>query len=92
VYGRARVLFSDDEIAEAFSATRGLTMPTQLRRMMRQQGRDLHAEFSRLLPYRLPPIKIQRWSVRRVLLMMAVGFGVVLCAIFVVQLIVGSPV
>ena len=27
-----------------------------------QQGRDLHGEFLRLLPYRLPPIRIQRWS------------------------------
>jgi hypothetical protein len=34
--------------------------------MMRQQGRDLHAEFLALLPYRLPPVKIQRWSLRRV--------------------------
>jgi hypothetical protein len=50
VLGRARLQFSDDEIAEAFAATRGLTMPTQLRRMMRQQGRDLHAEFIHLLP------------------------------------------
>ncbi|WP_324274594.1 hypothetical protein [Blastococcus brunescens] len=38
VYRRARLQFSDEEIAEAFAATRGLTMPTQLRRMLRQQG------------------------------------------------------
>ena len=43
VYRRARRQFSDEEIAEAFAATRGLTMPSQLRRMLRQQGRDLHA-------------------------------------------------
>jgi tRNA A-37 threonylcarbamoyl transferase component Bud32 len=60
VYRRAREHFSDEEIAEAFAATRGLTMPTQLRRMLRQQGRDLHADFLRLLPYRLPPVRIQR--------------------------------
>ena len=41
------------EIAEAFAATRGLTMPSQLRRMIREQGRDLHAEFTRLLPERI---------------------------------------
>ena len=65
---RARRQFSDEEIAEAFAATRGLTMPSQLRRMLRQQGRDLHAEFLELLPYRLPPVRIQRWSWRRVAL------------------------
>ena len=31
VYGRTRIYFSDTEIAEAFAATRGLTMPSQLR-------------------------------------------------------------
>src|SRR3712207_9435822 len=65
VYQRARRQFSDEEIAEAFAATRGLTMPTQLRRMLRQQGKDLHAEFLRLLPYRLPPVRIQRFTWRR---------------------------
>jgi tRNA A-37 threonylcarbamoyl transferase component Bud32/membrane-associated phospholipid phosphatase len=65
VYQRARRQFSDEEIAEAFAATRGLTMPSQLRRMLRQQGRDLHGDFLRLLPYRLPPVRIQRWSWRR---------------------------
>jgi membrane-associated phospholipid phosphatase/serine/threonine-protein kinase RIO1 len=69
VYRRTRLQFSDDEIAEAFAATRGLTMPSQLRRLLRQQGRDLHSDFLRLLPYRLPPVRIQRWSWRRVGLM-----------------------
>jgi serine/threonine protein kinase len=68
VYARTRLRFSDEEIAEAFAATRGLTMPSQLRRLMKQQGKDLHAEFTALLPVRLPPVRIQRWSVRRVLL------------------------
>jgi membrane-associated phospholipid phosphatase/tRNA A-37 threonylcarbamoyl transferase component Bud32 len=71
VYRRARLQFSDDEIAEAFAATRGLTMPSQLRRLLRQQGRNLHADFLRLLPFRLPPVRIQRWSWRRVGLMVA---------------------
>jgi tRNA A-37 threonylcarbamoyl transferase component Bud32 len=75
VYDRARRLFSDDEIAEAFAATRGLTMPTQLRGLIRQQGRDLHAEFTALLPARLPPVKIQRWSVRRAVLTVSVVLG-----------------
>jgi membrane-associated phospholipid phosphatase/tRNA A-37 threonylcarbamoyl transferase component Bud32 len=80
VYERARRLFSDDEIAEAFAATRGITMPTQLRGMIRQQGRDLHAEFTHLLPIRLPPVKIQRWSVRRVALTVGVVVGTLILA------------
>jgi tRNA A-37 threonylcarbamoyl transferase component Bud32/membrane-associated phospholipid phosphatase len=73
VYRRARLQFNDDEIAEAFAATSGITMPSQLRREMRDQGRDLHAEFLRLLPEWPPPIAIQRWSVRRVGLMVGVA-------------------
>jgi tRNA A-37 threonylcarbamoyl transferase component Bud32 len=66
VYARALRLFTVEEITEAFAATRGLTMPSQLRNLMRVQGRDLHAEFLQLLPERPRPIAIQRWSVRRV--------------------------
>jgi serine/threonine protein kinase len=85
VYRRARLQFSDDEIAEAFAATRGLTMPSQLRRLLRQQGRDLHADFLRLLPHRLPPVHIQRWSWRRVGL--TVG---TLCCVFLAGLILAN--
>ena len=80
VYRRARLQFSEEEIAEAFAATRGLTMPSQLRRMMRQQGRNLHDDFLRLLPYRLPPVRIQRWTVRRfgLIIVTVVGAAIVL--------------
>ena len=84
VYDRARLRFSDSEIAEAFAATRGLTMPSQLRRMIREHGRDLHAEFTKLLPQRLPPIRIQRWTVRRVGLLV----GVVVLAVLASQLLI----
>jgi tRNA A-37 threonylcarbamoyl transferase component Bud32 len=84
VFARARRQFSDEEIAEAFAATRGLTMPSQLRRMIREHGRDLHAEFTKLLPQRLPPIRIQRWTVRRVGLLV----GVVVLAVLASQLVV----
>ena len=66
VYARARQLFTVEEITEAFAATRGLTMPSQLRNLMREKGRDLHAEFLELLPERPRPISIQRWSIRRI--------------------------
>jgi len=66
VYARALRQFTVEEITEAFAATRGLTMPSQLRNLMRAQGRDLHAEFLALLPERPRPISIQRWSIRRI--------------------------
>jgi hypothetical protein len=40
--------------------------------MLKAQGRDLHAEFVRLLPSPPQPVSIQRWSLRRVGLMVAV--------------------
>jgi tRNA A-37 threonylcarbamoyl transferase component Bud32/membrane-associated phospholipid phosphatase len=73
VYERARLQFNEDEIAEAFAATSGITMPSQLRKAMRDEGRDLHKEFLRLLPEWPPPIAIQRWSIRRVGLMIGVA-------------------
>jgi membrane-associated phospholipid phosphatase/tRNA A-37 threonylcarbamoyl transferase component Bud32 len=87
VYRRARRHFSDEEIAEAFAATRGLTMPSQLRRMLRQQGRDLHADFLALLPYQLPPVRIQRWSWRRIALTVATLVAALLCAVVVADLL-----
>jgi tRNA A-37 threonylcarbamoyl transferase component Bud32/membrane-associated phospholipid phosphatase len=87
VYRRARRQFSDEEIAEAFAATRGLTMPSQLRRLLRQQGRDLHADFVRLLPYQLPPVRIQRWSWRRMALTGATLFMVLISASIVADLL-----
>ncbi|MFL6271101.1 MAG: phosphatase PAP2 family protein, partial [Actinomycetes bacterium] len=73
VYRRALQSFSVEEITEGFAAARGLALPTQLRRMLREQGRDVHAAFLRLLPARPRPVRIQRWSARRVgLLLLAV--------------------
>jgi tRNA A-37 threonylcarbamoyl transferase component Bud32/membrane-associated phospholipid phosphatase len=66
VYQRALQQFSVEEITEGFAAARGLALPSQLRRMLRAQGRDLHAEFTRLLPTPPQPVSIQRWSLRRV--------------------------
>src|SRR6266566_3240200 len=87
VYERALRQFSEEEIGEAFAATRGLTMPSQLRRMIRQHGKDLHAEFTTLLPERPGPIRIQRWTVRRVLLLLAVLVGALLASGIVTQLL-----
>ena len=79
VYERARLRFSADEISEAFAASRGVTLPSQLRRRVREDGRDLLERFRELAPPRLP-VAIQRWSFRRIGLMAwvaLVGFAVV---------------
>jgi tRNA A-37 threonylcarbamoyl transferase component Bud32 len=66
VYERARLQFSEEEISEGFAAARGLALPSQLRRALHSEGHDLHGEFLRLLPERPRPIKVQRWTPRRV--------------------------
>ena len=65
VYQRALRQFTAAEISEAFAAARGLALPSQLRHALRAAGRDIHAEFLRLLPQRPRPIRVQRWSIRR---------------------------
>ena len=71
VYRHALGYFTEDEIAEAFAATRGVASPTQLRSVLRHDGRDLVAEFRALAPARRP-VAIQRWSIRRIALTLLV--------------------
>jgi tRNA A-37 threonylcarbamoyl transferase component Bud32/membrane-associated phospholipid phosphatase len=66
VYRRALQFFTVEEITEGFAAARGLALPSQLRHLLRAQGRDLHGEFTRLLPTPPRPIRMQRFSARRV--------------------------
>jgi hypothetical protein len=82
VYQEAQKLFSPGEIAEAFAATRGITVPAQLRAEIRKDGRDLIGAFRALAPARAP-IRIQRWSIRR----LAVTVGVLLSAAIAVSLL-----
>jgi hypothetical protein len=65
VYEHSLEFFTEDDIGEAFAAARGVASPTQLRSMLKQDGRDLVGEFRALAPER-KPVSIQRWSVRRV--------------------------
>jgi hypothetical protein len=65
VYRRALQYFTVEEITEGFAAARGLALPSQLRHLLRAEGRNLHAEFVRLLPSSPRPIRVQRWSARR---------------------------
>jgi membrane-associated phospholipid phosphatase/tRNA A-37 threonylcarbamoyl transferase component Bud32 len=85
VYQHALRYFTADDIAEAFAATRGVASPTQLRAVMKRDGRDLIGEFRRLAPER-PRIALQRWSFRRVGLAVAVVAGVSFAAVNAVGL------
>ena len=81
VYERALRQFSVEEITEAFAATRGLTMPSQLGQLIRKRGRDLHEEFLRLLPERPVPIADRSAGpYRRVGLLLVVFVAAVLAA------------
>jgi serine/threonine protein kinase len=66
VYRRALQYFTVQEISEGFAAAHGLALPSQLRQLLRVQGRNLHGEFIRLLPSPPRPIRVQRWTGRRV--------------------------
>jgi tRNA A-37 threonylcarbamoyl transferase component Bud32/membrane-associated phospholipid phosphatase len=85
VYTQACRLFTEDEIAEAFAAARGVASPSQLRTVLKADGRDLVARFRAMTPPR-PPISVQRWSVRRVLLTLEV----IIVAFVAVTLIVSN--
>jgi hypothetical protein len=93
VYRRALQYFTVEEITEAFSpltlhgaghtplAALGLALPSQLRGMLRAQGQHLYADFVRLLPNPPRPIRMQRWSWRRIGLWAAILALVVLAAL-----------
>ncbi len=85
VYDLAVRQFSPDDIAEAFAATKGITIPSQSQRWLnrrRREGRDILAEFRELAPDR-EEIAIQRWSARRIWLTLAVASFAVLFGWFV---------
>ncbi len=71
VYAHAIQHFAPEDIAEAFAATRGVTIPSQLRAALRERrhtdGVDLLAGFRAMGP-ECPPVSIQRWSTRRLAL------------------------
>jgi tRNA A-37 threonylcarbamoyl transferase component Bud32 len=87
VYERALQFFSPDDIAEAFAATKGVTIPSQSRSSLavlkRNEGVDVVEQFRDLAPHR-EPISVQRWSARRVWLTAAA----VLAIMFFVSLFI----
>ncbi len=79
VYERATHFFTPDEIGEAFAATRAVTVPSQLRSLLRAHGGDPVATFRSLAPRRAP-VAIQRWTLRRIGLTVAVAIGAIVAA------------
>jgi len=89
VYEHALEQFTPDEVAEAFAATHSVTIPSQLRRMVKQHekdtGENLIATFRRLAPAR-EPISIQRWSARRLM----VAATTLVAGFFVLSLLISN--
>jgi hypothetical protein len=65
VYERAPEVFAAQDVAEAFAACRSVTVPTQLRALVRADGRDLVGRFRQLAPGRRP-VPVQLWNIRRI--------------------------
>jgi tRNA A-37 threonylcarbamoyl transferase component Bud32 len=74
VYRATLRRFTRDDVAEAFAATKGVTVPSQLRSMVMADPRPIAKEFSQLAPDR-ERILVQRWSARRLLLATALFGG-----------------
>src|SRR5207253_8266064 len=85
VYEKALEYFTAEELTEAFAATRGVASPTQLRNFMKRDGRDLLEQFRSHAPEhrRIP---IQRWSLRRVGLILLTMVIVVVAGAFSLSL------
>jgi len=93
VYQRALRQFTVEEITEAFAPLKlagfahtpwvalRLVVPSQLSQMQRAASRDPYPQFIKLLPSPPRPIRMQRWSVRRVGLWAAILTLLVLAAL-----------
>jgi len=81
VYQRALQFFAPEDLAEAFAAGQGVTIPTQSRSMLadlkKTKGIDLLARFRALAPPH-EPISIQRWSTRRIRLAAGALLGILI--------------
>lgn len=83
VYERARRAFSDGEIAEAFASAGSVTIPAQLRSLMRTRSPGIVLRFRAMGP-RKPTVAMQRWSIQRFLLTAAVAGGAVVATLLLV--------
>ena len=92
VYERALRFFSPEDIAEAFAASRSVTIPTQsqssLNEVKKRLGLDIIGRFKELAPTRAP-ISIQRWGHRRIRLTLAAALLIMMFISFVLDNIRG---
>ena len=93
VYQIALEYFTPDDVAEAFAATSGITIPSQSRSAHKQyvgSGKpDLIETFRSMAPRR-EPISIQRWSRRRLALSAGAILAILWLVGFVVENLTGS--
>ncbi len=93
VYQEAMKLFSEDDIAEAFAATRGITMPSQSRSankaLVKGGGSDLVETFRSMAPPS-DPISVQRWGRRRILLTLAAALGALMFVSLIIENLTGA--
>jgi tRNA A-37 threonylcarbamoyl transferase component Bud32 len=89
VYAAALERFTPDEVAEALAAARGMAIPTELQRYLKEDRRDLVGRFRQLAPAH-PPISIQRWSAQRVALTLAVVGGGLVALVWSVTVFVAN--
>ena len=93
VYDRALLQFAPEDIAEAFAATRSVTLPTQSRSSLallkKEKGIDVLSEFRQLAP-NTEAISIQRWSPRRIRLTAGAAFLGFFLIVTVIQEILGN--
>ncbi|MDJ0953702.1 MAG: hypothetical protein QNJ81_08480 [Acidimicrobiia bacterium] len=95
VYERALLQFDSYDIAEAFAATRSVTLPSQSRSSLallkREKGVDLVREFNEMSPH-AEPISIQRWSTRRLGLTLGAAFLAMLVLSVVISELSGGGI
>jgi serine/threonine protein kinase len=95
VYERALLQFDPHDIAEAFAATRSVTLPSQSRSSLaafrRKHGVDIVAEFRRMAPP-AEAISIQRWSTRRIALTLGAAFALMIVLSTLISEVTGGGV
>jgi hypothetical protein len=86
VYAKALEYFSPDDVAEAFAATRSVSVPSQSRSMLRSLRKDTRIDllesFRDMAPSR-ERISIQRWSRRRVAMTVITVIGFLILLSFI---------
>jgi len=89
VYDHALQYFTPEELSEAFAATRGVASPSQLRQYLKPDGRQLLEKFRSMVPERRP-IAIQRWSIRRICMIVLTVIVLVLAVMMGISLVFPS--